>query len=266
MQVRKALLGASVMSLLLTMGGTALGRDDPALVQRVEKMERLMNSRSMMEMLTRLDQLQREVQQLRGELEVQANTLNTLKGQQRELYQDTDRRLHRLEAGAMPAMSGSVLDSSTTETGGDTLTPETSSPNPPPVVSADPAQERSVYEGALNLLKEGRYPQAADAFRQFRSQYPQSRYSANAQYWLGEAYYVSRDFVTALQQFSQVVEQFPDSSKVADAMLKRGFIYYEQQNWQAARQELESLVARYPQATAARLAKDRLERMSGEGR
>jgi TolA-binding protein len=52
---------------------------------------------------------------------------------------------------------------------------------------------------------------------------------------------------------------------VPDAQLKMGYIHYEQGNWVAAREQLQSLVQRFPDSTAARLANERLQRMSREG-
>jgi tol-pal system protein YbgF len=249
---------------LLTVAAQAMGRDDP-LVQRVERMERMLDSRSMLETLNQLERLQREVQQLRGELEVQGHTLESLQQRQREQYLDIDRRLHRIEAGgvqeAVPGPS-SLAPPATPPSAGQPSGPGRQET----VAQFDPGQERENYERALDILKEGRYEAAAKAFRVFLSDYPGSRYSANARYWLGEAFYVVRDFDTAFQEFTRVVEDFPQDPKVSDARLKLGFIHYERQEWAKARETLEAVVRGSPGSTAARLAQDRLDRMRKEGR
>ena len=51
------------------------------------------------EVLNRLDQLQREVQQLRGQVEEQAYTIEELKKQQQTMYTDLDDRLQKTETG-----------------------------------------------------------------------------------------------------------------------------------------------------------------------
>ena len=68
------------------------------LEQRVEVLERQV--RTMSELVLRMERLQREVQQLRGEMELQGNAMGALKKRQRDLYLDLDQRL---EAGAAPA-------------------------------------------------------------------------------------------------------------------------------------------------------------------
>lgn len=253
-----------VAVMLAAVGTSALGRDDPSLVQRVERMERMLDSRSMLETLNQLEQLQRELQQLRGELEVQGHNLNSLQQRQREQYLDIDRRLHRLEAGGAQAPNG--MPEAGQVPAPRLADPGAPAPAPRAAAVADPGAEREQYERALDILKEGRYEEAAKAFRVFLSDHPDSRYGANARYWLGEAYYVVRDFDTAQKEFAEVVERFPRDPKVSDSLLKLGFIHYERQEWRQARETLKRVVDQHPGSTAARLAQDRLARMEQEGR
>ena len=138
---------------------------------------------------------------------------------------------------------------------------------PPGAAAMLPPQagEREAYDTGLAILREGRYAEAAQAFNRFLVDYPGSSYADNASYWLGETYYVTRDFDRSLATFKGLVEQYPDSPKAADSRLKTGYIYYEKKDWKAARQTLESVVSDYPGSTAARLAGDRLKKMKKEG-
>ena len=127
------------------------------------------------------------------------------------------------------------------------------------------AKEQADYEQALGILREGRYTDAAGAFSRLLASYPGGEYADNATYWLGETYYVTRDFDRALSTFSRLVKDYPQSSKVPDARLKIGYINYENSSWAQARRELSAVVSDYPGTTAARLANDRLQRMKQEG-
>ncbi len=60
-------------------------------------------------------------------------------------------------------------------------------------------------------------------FQQFLQSYPQSSLADNAQYWLGESYYVTRDFQNAAAAFQTVLDRWPDSRKAPDALLKLGY-------------------------------------------
>ncbi|RMG55186.1 MAG: tol-pal system protein YbgF [Gammaproteobacteria bacterium] len=260
----------------LLFGAVLLGVLHPAMTsaaqgnleQRVERLERVMQSRALMEMQQRIDALEDEVARLRGQNEELAHALENLKLRQRELYLDTDRRLQALEAGGLPPATPG-------KTGG-----AAAAATAPPAASAAAAgssvaasavtgvpsdAERKAYKDAFELLKQGRYQRAIEAFSAFLKQYPNSGYAANAQYWLGEAYYVNKQYKPALEAFRKVVEHYPDSNKVPDARLKLGFTHYELGQWKSARKELEALVREEKGTSIARLAAKRLKRMKQEG-
>ncbi len=199
---------------------------------RVSRLERLVESKGLVDMLMRLQRLQKEVQRLQGELEVQAHAIEGLKRRQRELYLDLDRRLSRLEAQKAP---------------------------PPPQAAEDQGQD--AYEKALGLLRSGRYGEALRAFQAFLETHPQSRYVPNAWYWLGEAYSIQQDIPKAMEAFEHVVQGYPEHPKAADALLKMGFLYADQGDRAKARATLEEVVRRYPDSSAARLARERLKRL-----
>ena len=231
-------------------------------------------TRRMLDLLNRMDQLENEVRHLRGDIEVLRHDLKEVKDRQRELYLDVDRRLRDLEVGgvrtgksageAPPA--GSAAENAPAAAGQAPTSTGSGTPGGGAASTTLPSPaERNAYDRAFNLLKDGRYPQAISAFDAFLKAYPKSSYADNAQYWLGEANYVSRQFKRALQEFEKVVSHYPHSPKVPDAMLKEGYTYYELHQWDQARTVLQDVIKRYPQSTARRLAETRLQRMRKEG-
>ena len=285
-------------------GGSPAPAMRPTTVEgRLARVERLLDSGALVEMATRLEQLQSELQKLRGDVELHGRDLEVIKQRQRDLYLDIDRRLRRAEVGNAapqvapsapppaaltppPAGAVATTPSSATPTapaspppaGASATVPPPASPAvqatpalPPaaPVPAAPPvdrAQQQLAYQAAFDLLKEGRYPESITAFEQFLASYPAGAYSDNAQYWLGEARYVTRDFTAASRDFQLVIKQFPGSPKVPDAMLKLGYAQYELKDYATSRATLTELRQKYPSSTAARLAASRLERMAQEGR
>lgn len=236
--------------------------------------------RRLLFLLERLQALEEELRQVRGELEESGHQLEGVTRRQRELYLDLDRRLRELELGAVasaPAVQAAPNGGSASTNDGAPTDSEAATRGEPEdgaagsdtsqaaAVAIPPAAERQAYDEAFNLLKEGRYDRAIEAFRRFVSTYPQSGYADNAQYWLGEANYVSRDYEAAAKEFQAVLDQHADSTKVPDAMLKLGFTQYELKNWERARELLEQVQNTYPESTAASLAKTRLQRMRQEG-
>ena len=72
----------------------------PSLEQRVQLLERRINTIS--SMVLRLDSLQQEMQQLRGDVEIQNHAMERMKQRQTDFYTDMDQRISRL-SGETPA-------------------------------------------------------------------------------------------------------------------------------------------------------------------
>ena len=95
--------------------------------------------------------------------------------------------------------------------------------------------------------------------------FPQSPLAANAQYWLGEAYYGAKQYAQAIKEFEKVRTLYPNSPKVPDATLKLGYSYYALKKWKSARSALKEVVERWAGTSVAKLAEQRLKRMRREG-
>ncbi|MDH5393357.1 MAG: tol-pal system protein YbgF [Gammaproteobacteria bacterium] len=224
------------------------------------------NSSVAYELLEQLRQLKLEISALREISEQQEHQMSLLTKRQRSLYQDVDRRMLELEAGSSSSAGTSSATSAQGSSGigmagahlsgVETLTKE----------DTELAREQAAYTRAFNLLKEGNYTQSITAFREFLSSYRTGKYADNAQYWLGEANYATRDYKTALLEFQKIVTDYQDSPKRKDAELKIGFTYYELKKWDEAKAALTAVLTQYPDTTNARTAKQRLDRLAREGK
>src|SRR5207245_1999698 len=100
-------------------------------------------------------------------------------------------------------------------------------PAPPPprpdTLRPDGAEE--AYNAALALFRAREHGQAVLDLLDFIAKYPRHLLAPNAQYWIGEAYYVQRDYRQALVEFQRVIDMAPASPKAADALLKMGLSY-----------------------------------------
>jgi tol-pal system protein YbgF len=244
-----------------------------ALEDRMERVDRLMENNALLDLVTRMDAMQQELRELRGQNEELAHELETLKSRQRELYLDLDRRIQDVEtagtngASVSPAPAAAPAAAVPAPAGAATA-PSGSTPTPggaPAAAGMAPSSERDAYKQAFDLLREGQYAQAITAFQGFLQRHPQSGYAANAQYWLGEANYVSKQYPTAATEFRKVLDNYPDSNKVPDATLKLGYTYYELGEWAKARDSLTQVKTQYAGSSVARLAEQRLARMQREG-
>ena len=142
---------------------------------------------------------------MRGQLDELQHTLEKSQEQQRAMYGDVDRRLAAIEGTAVAGAASAVGSHASSL----------------PVPQGD---DRANYQAAFDLLKESKYPEAISGFKQFLTTFPDSALADNAQYWLGEAHYVTKQYPDALRDFRTVLEKYPDSRKTPDALLKIGLL------------------------------------------
>lgn len=263
-------------ALLLVLATLAHGQRGFSLEERVDRLERL-QGQGAADLLLQLQQLQREVQQLRGELEVQRYELESLMRSRGGPSLEARPPVVSPPPGAPPApvpgpesgMGPDIDQGQDLAEEPPPATPTPTMPAGPPVTRRPPADAsggQDAYQRGFDLLRRGNYAEASSAFQTYLEQAPDGPQADNAQYWLGETRYVNRDFDAALRDFNQVLERYPRSAKVPGALLKIGYIHYEGERWAEARQTLGQLQERYPNTTEARLAQQRLERMKKEGR
>jgi tol-pal system protein YbgF len=251
-------------------GGPARGAGggfDPRLAARID---------------VRLSQLETELRRLTGkaeELEYAAGLLNTRLG---KLIADVDIRLTTLErrqglaaagSGAMPAPPPASSPASPPS--------PAASPNAPPgnlgsISARDLAAGRAAaraaprpilpdgtpkeqYDYATSLLlADQNIEKAEQALRAFLDLHPKHRLASNAFYWLGETFYVRRNFQQAVQIFAEGYQKFPKSGKAADNLLKLGMSLGQLKQNKKACTAYASLLDYFPKA--GRTLKNRVGR------
>ena len=127
--------------------------------------------------------------------------------------------------------------------------------------ATDAASPRRAYDDALALYRGGDYQGAIGAFEAFVKRYPRDQLAANAQYWVGDAWFNLRDFRAAANAQQTLIATYPDSPKVPDAMLNLSSAQIAIGDNAAAKKTLEDLTARFPQSDAADKARGRLARL-----
>lgn len=232
------------------------------------------SANAMYEVLGRVEQLQMEVQQLRGVVEEQSQTIVDLKKRQGNIYSDLDLRLQEImrkkrayvEGGAgeatdliIPVSPGSGLSVKERAASEQTIQRVASVivDEPKSVVVGD----KQRYQAAYEMLRNGHNRRAISEFKALLVASPKGEFADNSQYWLGEAYKVTQDLESAKQAFLKVVTEYAGSSKIPDAFLKLGYIEFEQKNMTQAREYLTQITVAYPETTAAHLAAKKLMQM-----
>lgn len=259
MRLRVSLPGILALSGVLSGCLTVPPEEDPVYLKQVEidnrlaRVEKVIDNQGLMNLMSQLEQLQKDNQALRNEAETLRNSVDQAGERQRQLYLDIDQRLQAVEQQASAGVRANA--GKPVPEGGAPATGEIPVPG-----SAD----RAGYQAAFDLLKQGRYEQSTAAFRQFLVTFPNSTLLDNAQYWLAESIYATQKYKEALPEFEAVTHKYPQSRKIPDALLKIGYCNDELKQYAAARKALQTVVQTYPDSTAARLAKERLEKMAGE--
>jgi len=122
---------------------------------------------------------------------------------------------------------------------------------PPATASAGGgAAPQDQYNAAFSLLRQARYEDAEQALRGFVQQHPKDSLAPAAQYWLGETFYVRKDFTNAAAVFADGYEKYPKSPKGPDFLLKLGMSLANAGQKDNACRAYQRLDRDYPQASS----------------
>lgn len=251
--------------LALLLGGLAL--------PGVGQAQRSSDNELTLELLQRVEELEEEVRQIRGELEVYRYRVESI-----EQARSTTGYPPAAPTTPPPASGQAVTDEQPSAHGQTppepaqapaAVSPPAAAPTPPAAVERAPAApptrptaggtEQADFDAALGKLREGNYQEATTGFQHFLSAYPASNLAGDAQYWLGESCYVSHDYNGAKEAFINLGLHYPQSARLPDALLKLGYIYGELGDIARAQEVLQKLVQVYPNTQAANLAERRLQ-------
>jgi len=115
----------------------------------------------------------------------------------------------------------------------------------------------ALYDAAFQALRDQKYDRAEMGFKEFMRLYPEDGLAGNAQYWLGETYYVRNRFDEAAKAFAVGYQKYPKSSKAPDNLLKLGLSLSQSGKKQDACVTLQQLGSQY--SSAAAVIKQRAE-------
>lgn len=218
-----------------------------------------------------VQQLQQEVRDLRGQLEVQANIIERMKQDARSRYLDLDQRITDLKNRPQPEVANTTPSTTPTATITTTTTtvntatatnPTTATPTTeattattPPVVNPD--DDKRAYFAAYQTFKTGGPNKAINPMRNFIKTYPQSTFIPSAYYWLGEFYLAASpaDVNNAKKSFRIVVDNYADAPKAASAMLKLASFADVDGKTQDAVKLMLRIVKEFPKSEEATAAK-----------
>jgi tol-pal system protein YbgF len=108
----------------------------------------------------------------------------------------------------------------------------------------------------------GQWSLALSGFDALLRTFPRSESAGEAQFYIGETYFAQNKWREAVDAYGLVLQNHRTSSFVPDAYFKRGSAYENLVQIDAARGAWDAVVKAYPDSDAARLAKQRLDRIN----
>ncbi len=201
--------------------------------------------------------LQQEVSDLRGLIEELKYAVDMTRRLSDDRYLELDSRFQALRE-SLESRSGAPAGS--VGFPGASPTPETpdAAPTDPERRPAVPGEssEQSLYDTALELIRNRQYDVAITQLEAVIAQYPEGELAPNAYYWLGEVYAAMPEpnFEQARQALAQVIRFFPEHSKVPAAAFKLGKVYHLMGDCTRAVEMLQGVIADNPGKSVGKLA------------
>ncbi len=201
-----------------------------------QRLERLLNNNAKVrfQMQQQINELAQENAELRGLIEHNQYTIQQISDRQKELFLEIDR-----------LKSAKQTESKKQDTS-------------KPAVPSTSLNEQQAYQQAVDLaLKEKNIDGAIIAFTSFNQQFPESTYSNNAYYWLGQLYFTEKKDADAVTNFRYVVKD-KSSNKRSDAIFKLGLISKRNNKPNEAQKLFKLVTLEYPNTPIAEKAKKEL--------
>jgi tol-pal system protein YbgF len=194
----------------------------------------------------RMDQIEDEMRQLTGQVQDLGNAIDQLKHRLDTMSSDIDQRFAALQPGAAGAAAPAAMAA------GPGASPPAAAPSGPPVAATSapsaasgvlgtihsnepPAHEEAAapadlptgtpseqYNKAFGALRSADYPNAEKLLKNFVEKYPADPLAPNAQYWLGQVYYVQKNYQNAATAFAVGYQKYPKGPKAAETLLSLG--------------------------------------------
>ena len=183
----------------------------------------------------KLSELEKEIAELRGQLEENSVLMERSLELQQQRYLDLDSRILELSSIKRNIVSNSAEEDLVMDNG--------------------QAEEKLLYKNALELFEASRYAEALEIFSEVIITYPDGIYTPDAYFWSGELFLAQELYEDAKLSYAEVFEQFPNHIRSADSLYKLGEIQRIDSEFIEAINYFEKVVSLFPDSGAAQLSK-----------
>lgn len=186
------------------------------------------------DMEARISQMETQLRQLTGQVEEGNYRIGEINKKIETLVRDYEFRLGELEKTAQ---------GDTAIKGADIAPPGTSQK-----IVLPQGSEQEQYAFAQGLVSKGEYAGAEAALKVFLQRFPDSKLAGNAQYWLGQTYYIRKSYTESTRAFLEGYNSYPKSPKSAAFLLKIGMSLYAMGEKSDACDAYRELSLRFPKS------------------
>ncbi len=192
------------------------------------------NQKAVLELSISNDKLNRESQELRGQIEELRKSNEELNESLKSYYTELDLRLQKLEPQdvEIEGVKGSSLPS-----------------------------EKDAYDLALIDFQNGDLSKANKSLSEFINRYPSSPYLPLAKYWLANTQYAQKDYKAGILTAQSLIKQYPEHKRVPETLNTIANCQIESGQKSEARKTLESITKNYPNTKAAEIATSALAKL-----
>jgi len=286
MRQTHAFVGAVAAVVLFS--GAALAQSDSARIDRLERDMQIMQqqmgrggpapaapsavpaggSNALVQMEMRVSAIESQMREMNGRIEELGIKLNQMEKALDRKMSDAEFRLKTLEDNQRGAAEGKAVPGAAAATAPG-VPPGTKpiAPMAPPSgsqqqASAAPAASAAPmllppgtpdeqFKFAFDFLKQNDYAQGEKAMRAFADAHPNHPLTGNALFWLGQMYFVNKDYTKSAVSFAQSYEKFPDGSKAPESLQKLGVSLAQLNKKDEACTAFKQFQTQYPTAPVA---------------
>jgi len=214
---------------------------------RIASIEAIVKSGSLSDILNQIEMMKQDVSKLRGDIESLRHLNETVEQRQKDLYQDLDSRLRKIEEKSTGNNAASPNKPSETQA----------------VSEVKASSDQEVYDQANTLLDGMKYKEAFQAFTDFIKQFPNSALLPDAKYGLGNAQFNLKNYKAAIATYQKLVDQHPDFEKNPEALLGLANAQIQLALISEAKKSLKELIKKYPKSDVIQNAQKRLKVLEG---
>lgn len=203
--------------------------------------------RSLLDQQNQLEALRAELQQERGQREQLERKLTQLVAQQQDLIEKQQALVEKQKADeAQAAQLQQKLDNQAVSVSVDGVRFETT------------GAEKDAFDAAMMAYRAGDYNGAIMQLTDFEVRFPSSNYLPSVRMGQGNAYFVQKEYVSAMKFFREMVAKSPTHPSAPEAALSIASSQIALGKQVDAKKTLEDLIILYPDTEAAATAKQRL--------